>query len=621
MKDETPKLIWIDDIYKKDCYVEFISSFSSKDKKGYIDIGVDTDYELYINGEFVNSGAYLTYPGKLYLDTLKLSLKESNTLKIIVFYNGANSFATYYQKNPCLYFKIYTDDSVLCVSNEKVQSRYDSNYLSFNEKFITLQLGYKVFYNFIDSNKTYHNSIVVNQDIQLLKRPNKKLSFLEFADAKLIKKDCKSQIFDIGKETVGYLSISIFSNCERDINISFGEHIEEGKILDLIGGRDFRFNLHLKEGKNERVFYLRRIGCRYLSIDDCSGLNIEKLGIVPVEYPFIEKDIKTLDKEDQKLLDVAKYTLKCCYHEHFEDCPWREQAQYTFDMKCSLIGYFKIFENKEAVDSAIELIVDDPRSDGDLDITFPSHFPIIIPSFTLHFVSLMYEYYIATNNKELLSKSLSKIELIITSYIKKINNDLLSVKKSPSCWVFYEWKPGFDGNGDIVPEKDFLLNVIFLHALQLAKTIYQVLKVEFKYSKYIDLLKENIVKEFYIPNKKTFIFSKENQITSELMLGYAILTNLIPEQNKEFASQIVNKQVNESTNSFKSIVYESLLSVDLYFKSYIIDEIHKIYGKMINDGATTFYETNLGYLDFGKAGSLCHAWNAFIIKYLLELER
>ena len=36
---------------------------------------------------------------------------------------------------------------------------------------------------------------------------------------------------------------------------------------------------------------------------------------------------------------------------------------------------------------------------------------------------------------------------------------------------------------------------------------------------------------------------------------------------------------------------------------------------MLDDGATSFYETELGEKDFHGAGSLCHGWSAVIIYY------
>ena len=50
-------------------------------------------------------------------------------------------------------------------------------------------------------------------------------------------------------------------------------------------------------------------------------------------------------------------------------------------------------------------------------------------------------------------------------------------------------------------------------------------------------------------------------------------------------------------------------------KDYILNDIEKTYSFMLNDGATTFYETIKGDKDFSNAGSLCHGWSAIPILY------
>ena len=51
------------------------------------------------------------------------------------------------------------------------------------------------------------------------------------------------------------------------------------------------------------------------------------------------------------------------------------------------------------------------------------------------------------------------------------------------------------------------------------------------------------------------------------------------------------------------------------YKDIILSEIDKTYLKMLKEGATTFWETEVGAADFGNAGSLCHGWSALPVYY------
>ena len=57
-------------------------------------------------------------------------------------------------------------------------------------------------------------------------------------------------------------------------------------------------------------------------------------------------------------------------------------------------------------------------------------------------------------------------------------------------------------------------------------------------------------------------------------------------------------------------VYEALLQINEGYKKFVLSDIEKTWGKMLDANCQTFWETELGAEDFEKAGSLCHGWSA-----------
>ena len=51
------------------------------------------------------------------------------------------------------------------------------------------------------------------------------------------------------------------------------------------------------------------------------------------------------------------------------------------------------------------------------------------------------------------------------------------------------------------------------------------------------------------------------------------------------------------------------------YKDYILNDIRVKYKKMLDLGATSFWETEKGDSDFSNAGSLCHGWSAMPVYY------
>ena len=66
-----------------------------------------------------------------------------------------------------------------------------------------------------------------------------------------------------------------------------------------------------------------------------------------------------------------------------------------------------------------------------------------------------------------------------------------------------------------------------------------------------------------------------------------------------------------------------MLEPDIY-GTFVMEDIAKRWGKMLQKGATSFWETDKGASDFGGAGSLCHGWSAipvyFYGRYVLGMQ-
>ena len=56
------KWIWSEGGQKPDTYVDFTDTFSYSGGRAFIKISADSNYALYINGSFVNSGQYPDFP-------------------------------------------------------------------------------------------------------------------------------------------------------------------------------------------------------------------------------------------------------------------------------------------------------------------------------------------------------------------------------------------------------------------------------------------------------------------------------------------------------------------------------------------------------------------------------
>ena len=131
----------------------------------------------------------------------------------------------------------------------------------------------------------------------------------------------------------------------------------------------------------------------------------------------------------------------------------------------------------------------------------------------------------------------------------------------------------------------------------------------------LDKMKKAVKERFFDKERGEFFISDRDKKSSQLVTALAILAGLGDKADAE--KMLAGKQVAASLST-KAYVYDALLKVGGY-EQYIIDDIKRVYGKMLEAGATTVRETEQGAADFGGAGSLCHGWSAVPIYYFCRI--
>ncbi len=75
------------------------------------------------------------------------------------------------------------------------------------------------------------------------------------------------------------------------------------------------------------------------------------------------------------------------------------------------------------------------------------------------------------------------------------------------------------------------------------------------------------------------------------------------------------KSLHYATLSSLPYLVDSMMPYSPESRQYAAEYIRNTYSAMLEKGATTFWETQKGAVDFANAGSLCHAWSSLPIYY------
>lgn len=632
IKDAT--WIWSNRNPKEDEYSEFVDQFVYESGKVTLQISADSNYATYINGQLAAWGQYADFPyDKVYdeVDVTTFCRKGNNRIAIIVWYYGISSIFTYYPGKAGLLYSLICETKVLCESNESTLSRKSIAYMNHRKQKTTPQIGYGYGYDFTKEDDWhtgesvgFEPSVVVDQTLPLRIRPCDKLTLLpEVTGVKCKQLSETKVIYDLGSEQVGFLSFEIESPYEQDITIAYGEHLVDGCVRRIIGSRDFSAFFKLKEGRNSFLNPFRRFGCRYLEIHSEYPLTVSKIAIAPTMYVLEEKERPVLNDTQNKIYDMCVETLHLCMHEHYEDCPWREQALYAMDSRNQMLCGYYAFGEYKFPRANLELISKDRRADGLLSICYPIQCDLVIPSFSLHYITACKEYMEHSLDKAFIGEIYPKLVSIVETFTKRITDGLLLPFQGANYWNFYEWRKGLDGEGAHREDFDYtkpdvIINALLSIALQNMGVIANELGVANTYDKQAQELNTYIYGRFFDETSGICYDYPEHQAYSQLGNALAVLCGAVTgDSAKRICERLFHDiQMTPVSLSMLCFKYDACLKVDKeYFAPIILEDIEKIYTPMIEFGGTTVWETELGESDFSNAGSLCHGWSALPIYY------
>ena len=630
-----PVWIWAEFDYA-DAYVDFADSFDYKSGRVSMKISADSQYAVYLNGELCAQGQYPDFPHYKVYDEIELTkwCKEGkNNISFVVWYIGGSGNFSYYPGRAALAYELTCEGEIIARSGEDTLSRYSRTYAQNKCKIITGQLGYSFDY---DATKYdgwmtgelngFQKSCIVEQDLPMFIRP----CLIPERLPAVVGKECirisdTDIVYDLGKEYVGLFSIKVKAPTAQKLLISYGEHVKDGCVRQCINGRDFSVEYTAPEGQSEYVSPFRRLAGRYLEVHSETPLDGIEVGLVPTVYPLKDMPTPALTDKQQKIYEMCAETLRLCMHEHYEDCPWREQGLYCMDSRNQMLCGYYAFGEHVFPRSNLRLISKDNRADDLLSICYPMNKDLLIPSFSLHYITECTEYVEHSGDKDFAEEIAPKCRSILSAFRNHKRDGVIPPFDADCYWNFYEWTDAV-GNGSVSKDiPDIFLNTLYSIALQ------NFAKITPDKGEAAALLRE--AEEMNAAILDTF--SVEGTVAlscrphgdegfSELGNSLAILCGAVKGEDAVKLAEMIADRGNNGmvyvSLSMMCFKYDALLKVDREkYADYVIEDIERVYTPMIDFGSTTVWECEEGPDAFLLAGSLCHGWSAMPIYYYHKL--
>jgi hypothetical protein len=336
-------------------------------------------------------------------------------------------------------------------------------------------------------------------------------------------------------------------------------------------------------------------------------------------YPLEEKASFSCDIPQMKdIWNVGWRTQRLCANETFFDCPYYEQLQYIGDSRIQALVSTYVSGDSRLVKNAISVLHESQLPMGITQSRFPSNQTQIIPTFSLVWVTMVYDYWMLNDDSTFVKSMIPGMQETLNWFRNRLDSN--GMLGPVEWWDFVDWtySKGWDNGNPPAAHtgNSSILSLQYVYTLEKAADVFEAFKMHEMAVEYRDLadkIKTAVFEKCFDSNKGLIADSPEKNTFSQHANILAILTNTFPKTTDK--AKIISAILND----------KDLAQCTLYFKFYLFEALQKAgqadqfiasltpWNEMIANGLSTFAETP------DPTRSDCHAWSASPVYYFLSL--
>lgn len=437
-----------------------------------------------------------------------------------------------------------------------------------------------------------------------------------------------SILLDQGHLTNAYPILKFSGGQGSTIKITYAEALydEEGQKgnRDRIEGKAIRGNTDLvkPDGGSSRTYetlWWRTF--RYVQLDIETGaapLQLEDFSSRFTGYPFAENaefssQVPLLDQ----IWDVSWRTQRLCSGENYFDCPYYEQLQYAGDTRIQTLISTYVSGDTQLFRNAIEAYKDSYEAFGLTQSRYPSYDPQFIPTFSLVWTTMLHDYWMLTDDTELVRTSLPTVLNILNWFEQRMSTT--GLLGPMEYWLFVDWVDTEGWEAGIPPGEDTgnstLISLQYVYTLQKAAELFGAFGYVEKASHYLGLaerIRDAATRLSWDTGKGLFADTPDKTFYSQHTNIFAILSGSVPKgDNKGVLDRILgNNSIAPASYYFSFYLMEALREAAMEDR-YL--ELLDPWEGMLQRGLSTFAERP------DPTRSDCHAWSASPMYFFLSM--
>jgi len=433
-------------------------------------------------------------------------------------------------------------------------------------------------------------------------------------------------IIDFGRELSGFIKFDIDAPPRTILDLYFFESMHDDTIEDT-DGLNNTLRYKTKEGRQTYHSFIRR-GFRYVMItirNLTSPMKFYSIKTYLSTFPVAE--VGTFHSSDyllNRIWEISRDTERLCMEDTYVDCPAYEQTFWVGDARNEALINYYTFGAYQLSKRCLKFVPKSLYRSVIPESQVPSGWQNILTAWTLFWMSACKEYYEFSGDMEFIKEIDPYLIRTVKNFEKFINKDgLLEI----TAWNMLDWAPMDTPDMGVVTHQ----NALLVKALKDTAYISELLDKKEDKKYLLDLansLKEAINKHLWDDRKKAYIDSihrdgKRSEVISQQTNTIIYLCDCAENERKKLLEEYLLDPpadfVKIGSPFMSFFFFEALVKLGRIDK--ILEDIRKNWGIMLDYGATTCWETFIGFQKDRPTRSYCHAWSSapgyFLGAYIL----
>lgn len=413
-----------------------------------------------------------------------------------------------------------------------------------------------------------------------------------------------SILLDQQVNTVAYPELIVSQGKGAHIKMTYAEslydHAGNKGNRNEIDGKEIKgnYDIFIPDGGSSRRFRpLWFKTYRYIQLDIETAeqaLVLNDLYGMQTGYPFeLKASFTSNDPNLTKIWDVGWRTQLICAGETYFDTPYYEQLQYEGDTRIQALITLYMSGDDRLMRKALLDFYNSKTPEGLPQGRYPSNRLQVIPTFSLFWVSMIYDYWMHRQDDEFVRQFLPSVQQVLAWYEARIDKEK-GMLGPMEWWNFVDWD-AFDLWG--VPEgaengNSAIISLQLAYTLKQAQAMFTYFGENLQAQKY-DMLAQSL-------NAKTYqhAFDKERMLMANSPLKqtysqhasiWAILSGAVKETEARdvFEKLTTDDALSKVTFFYRFYLIRAMKEVGLADRYYA--QLHP-WWKMLDMGLTTFAE-------------------------------